>query len=61
MDRGGRVGRMQGRRQGKVESEDAHQNTDRDVHQGAQGTPQSQWEMGEWGGKHGLEVEQGRN
>ena len=54
------VGRV-GRRLGKVESEADHQDTGRDVHQGAQGTPQSQWEMGEWGGKHGLEVEQGRN
>ena len=57
MDWGGRVGRV-GRRLGKVEESEAdHQDTGRDVHQGAQGTPPSQWE---WGGKHGLEVEQGR-
>ena len=47
-----------GRRLGKVEESEAdHQDTGRDVDQGGQGTPPSQWE---WGGKHGLEVEQGR-
>ena len=38
--------RVAGKRQGNVEGEDARQDIDHDVHQGAQHTPPSQWQLG---------------
>ena len=43
---GGWVCRVAGKRQGNVEGEDARQDIDHDVHQGAQHTPPPQWQPG---------------